>query len=606
MLKTRRALVPIVGAAALAVVLAACGGSSGGKTTPPGNGGGHFGGTLQMLGVGDLDHVDSAAWYYTTDYELGNLIARQLLSYPPATEDTGATYPASSRFGETPVADAATEVPTTSNGGITNGGKTYVFHIKPGVQWNSTPPRQVTADDFIRGIARICNPIAPFGATAYFQTTIVGFNKFCNNEFNIGTTPAALKNYLAAHLKDVTGMQSSDNGMTLTFHLIKPASDFLNIVALGVASAVPVEYMKCKVDSPCITSNIMSDGPYQITSYKRAKSISLVRNPAWKRSTDDNRKAYVDKINITENLTQESVQQQIAAGCTCMEWDTFPLPQDIHRLLTSKDPNLVINPTSSSNPYIVFNTVSPGNNGALSKVAVRQAISYAVDKSAIIQDLGGPDVNTPLNQVLPPVIKGGETKIDPYPYNPTKAKAMLKAAGYPKGITVKVLYRTVSTGSTKTAQTLQSDLPKAGIHVQLVGTNNEDFYGKYLQVKPSVTRQGNWDLAIAGWGADWDGNAARTYFVPLFDGRTFAPASSNFGDFKSNAVDSLIDQALSAPTVDQAVQIWHQADVETMKEAPFVPLTNPKTANYYNSHKLAGFTYWDNYQNGDPTNIYIK
>ena len=47
-------------------------------------------------------------------------------------------------------------------------------------------------------------------------------------------------------------------------------------------------------------------------------------------------------------------------------------------------------------PYLVFNAVSPNNNGATGKVAVRQAISYGISRSHLIGVLGGPALNPPL------------------------------------------------------------------------------------------------------------------------------------------------------------------------------------------------------------------
>ena len=69
--------------------------------------------------------------------------ARQMLAYPasPATSVTSAAWTKAT----TPVPDVATVVPSTTNGGITNGGKTYTFHIKKGVNWDCTPVRQVTS-----------------------------------------------------------------------------------------------------------------------------------------------------------------------------------------------------------------------------------------------------------------------------------------------------------------------------------------------------------------------------------------------------------------------------------------------------------------------------
>jgi peptide/nickel transport system substrate-binding protein len=549
-----------------------------------------MGGTLKVLGVSDLDHVDSADWYYTTDYELANLIARQLLTYAP----DATTH----RYGTTPVPDAA-NLPV-----ISDGGKTYTFTIKTGVKWDTTPARQVTAADFARGIGSTCNPVDPFGSSSYLTTTIVGFKTFCDNELKIGTSAADLKTYMAQHLSDVTGMVAS--GQTLTFHLIKPANDFENIVALPFASAKPVEYEKYAPDSAQMGKNLISDGPYRITSYVRHKSISLVRNPAWVRSTDATRPAYVNAIDITEGLQQPAVQQQIKAGTADMEWDTFPLPNQVPQLQKLHDPGLVISPTSSSNPYLVFNTVSPEANHALAKVAVRQAISEGVNTTNLIQVFGGPLLNSPLHQVLPPVINGGQQQFNLYPYNAAKAKSDLAKAGYPNGMTIKLLYRNQSAGSTAAFQTLQADLPKMGIHVVGVPVDDADFYGKYLQVTPNITQKGVWDMALAGWGADWDGNAARSFMFPLFDGRTFSPSSSNFGDFNDPKVNKLDDQAVAAPNPTAAAAIWHQADMQIMKDAAFIPITNPKTANYYNASKLTNFIYFDNFQNGSLTSIYFK
>ena len=56
--------------------------------------------------------------------------------------------------------------------------------------------------------------------------------------------------------------------------------------------------------------------------------------------------------------------------------------------------------------------VSPNNNKAMGNLKVRQAISYAINRSDIIQVLGGPTLNTPLSHVLPANIVGGENNFD--------------------------------------------------------------------------------------------------------------------------------------------------------------------------------------------------
>ena len=125
-------------AVAVAVVaafgLAACGSSSSSGTssnTPT------KGGTLRLLAASGFDHLDTVSAYYTADYVLERAYARQLLAYPYAVPTTIGSPGWNKAV--TPAADMATEIPTTANGGITNGGKTYTFHIKSGVDWNYEP-----------------------------------------------------------------------------------------------------------------------------------------------------------------------------------------------------------------------------------------------------------------------------------------------------------------------------------------------------------------------------------------------------------------------------------------------------------------------------------
>ncbi|MBO0773751.1 MAG: ABC transporter substrate-binding protein, partial [Actinobacteria bacterium] len=155
----RRSATVAVVATAAALGLAACGGSSTSSTSSSGKP--VRGGTLHIVAASGPDHIDTVPAYYTADYMLEHAYTRQLLQYPTVayTGTSGAGWKKTT----TPAADMATEVPTTSNGGITNGGKTYTFHIKKGVMWDSSPPRQVTASDFIREFKAFANPVSPVG-----------------------------------------------------------------------------------------------------------------------------------------------------------------------------------------------------------------------------------------------------------------------------------------------------------------------------------------------------------------------------------------------------------------------------------------------------------
>ncbi len=596
MTRNTRALPWVAAIGAISLGLGACsGGSTGGTTVPGGSGSAAAavrGGTLNMLGSGDVDYMDPNISYYSIGYLGLRQWSRQLFTYPAQSGQTTQAVP-----------DLATEMPTTGKG-ISSDGLTYTIAIRPGAKWNTSPARQVTAQDMVRGVKRTCNPVQPFGGLPDYLDLIVGMKAFCDGFAKAGSTAAAISGYL--NKTDLPGVVAKDD-LTVEFKLTHPAAYFPDMLTLTAFSPAPKEYDAYVPGSAELGQHTISDGPYTIESYAPTKSITFTRNPAWTAASDPIRKAYVDKIVINETVTQDSTQQQLQTGTATadMEWDNFPPPSQLPALIAKKDPNLNLGPSSSSNPYVVFNTVSPNVNGALANVKVRQALSEAINRTNIIQVLGGPKLNQALSHVLPSVIVGGEKNFDLYPYNPTKAKADLAAAGYPNGLSLKMLYRNSSQGSSKTFQTVQQDLSKIGVTVVGVPSPNADFYTKYLQV-PSVAQRGVWDLSVAGWGADWYGNAALSFFNPLFYGKpSFPPSGSNFGLYDSPTANTLIQQAGAAKTQDEAATMWAQADQQVMKDAPFFPITNPVQANYRAS-QVQGAVYVPSIQNFDPTNVWLS
>ncbi len=585
-------------AAGLALGLTACGGSSssGGNSTGGASGGTGSGekpkngGTLNVAGSGDVDFLDSAGAYYQVTYSLLRAVDRQLYTYPATTDEKAAI---------TPAADLATDLPEVSADG-----KTYTIKIRQGAKWDTQPARQITAADAVRGIKRACNPVHPFGGfDAYYANVIEGMRAFCDGFTKVKPEAAALGDYVEK--TQVSGLQAVDDS-TLKIVINSARSDFMNILSLTSSAPVPVEVNKYVPDSPEFRANTISSGPYKIASYVASQKYELIRNPAWDAKTDPIRKAYVDKINIKMGLDEGPVFQQIKAGTVDMMWDTGVPVTDLALALQAKDKQLAFTADGSSNPYVVMNLQSPAQGGALKKLEVRQALNYAVNKAAIIQVLGGPLVKEPLDQILtPPLVGYKKTELYPTPDHkgdPAKAKELLTKAGYPNGLTLKFLYRS-SGKSPQVATTLQADLKKAGINLQLVPSTANNFYTDYLQ-NPASTKAGKWDLAAPGWGPDWQGNAAFSFFGPLLDGRTCGQGSTNYGCYDSKKVQDLMDQALKAKTADEAAPIWAEADAVTMADAPWVPIVTGK-AYTYRSSRVRNHINYTLSNNGDFTNIWL-
>jgi peptide/nickel transport system substrate-binding protein len=590
--------------ATLALVAAACG-SSGNKTTnntPSGNTGlgtqlyadnssgtPRTGGTLTMLGVGDVDYMDPNISYYTIGYLGLREWSRQLYNYPATHGQTTTVVP-----------DLATAMPT-----ITNGGKKYAVTIRTGAMWDiNGTGRQVTAADVVLGVKRSCNPVQPFGGQPDFQAFLVGYQDFCNGFANVAQNVGAIKDYIDTH--NIAGVQvDPSNPLTVDFTLAHAVSYFGDILTLPPFAPAPVEILQYLPASNDLAQHTISDGPYYVASYDPGKTIVFKRNPVWKASSDPLRKAYVNEIDVSETGNEQGIFQQVQTNTpqADMSWDTGVPPAAIPGLVAAKNPNLNLQTEYSSNPYVLFNTVSPNNNSALAKVQVRQALEYALNRTHLIQDAGGPSVSPPLTQILPPGMNGASPTYDLYPYNPTKAKQLLQAAGV-SNLTLKFLYRPASQTSAKMFQTVQADLGQIGVTVTGVGVPNADFYTKYLEV-PSTAKNGTWDLSLAGWGPDWYGDAAASFFSPLFDGRILPPTSSNYGLFNDPKVNSLIDQALTAPNAAAAGKLWHQADVQTMTDAAIFPITDPNDPLLHGT-QVHNCIYVAAIQNCDPTNIWLS
>jgi peptide/nickel transport system substrate-binding protein len=571
----------------------------------PGTGAPQMGGTLNVVGISDVDYLDYDTGYYTTDYQVARLTVRQLYGFPADPAKT-----------TTPEPDLATGMPVISDNGLKQ-----TVTLRSGVMWNTNPPRPVTVADVLRGIKRACNPSPVFfGGMADFEATIKGLSEFCAGyPAKAGADAAALKQYVEGH--NVSGITTSGN--SITFELTQPAPWLVGAMTMSPFSAVPIEAENALPGTPGVYNHMYADGPYQITSYTPKKSFHFVRNPQWKASTDPLRKAYVNAINVDETGNQTTIYQQMPTNSPSlgMSFDALPPPADTPNLLNqvksgSKDVNLAA--TYSTNPYLIFNVVSPNNGGALGKTDVRQALSYGLERSQMTKVLGGPIVNPPITHILPAGIDGSQgvpANYNPYPYDQAKAKSMLSAAGYTAShpLQIKFLYRSDSQASTALFNNVTSQLNALGsVKVTGVPTNQSDFYGKYLIVPntktaPSPAYKGTWDMAGSSWGPDWYGNSAVTYFNPLFSSPGGFPANggSNFGYFSSTATNSLIKQALSQPTEADADKFWAQADQQVMKEAAIYPITSPLQLMSHASY-VHNAVYINTLQNFDAANVWLS
>jgi len=265
----------------------------------------------------------------------------------------------------------------------------------------------------------------------------------------------------------------------------------------------------------------------------------------------------------------------------------LPVPTaSIPQLDASKNPGLhIFTNSGSENPFLVFNFQSPDANHAMSKLKVRQAIEYAINKVAIAKIYGGTKLNPILNGAIAPG-NVGYTNYNYYPTpnsggDPAKCKALLAQAGYPNGFTITDAYRNAG-NHPAVFTSVQSDLKACGITVKGSPQQQGPYYA-FIENAPNSAKANQWDITEPGWVPDWAGNNGRSNVVPLFQTNCVNP-TTNEGCYSNPTTDSLIKQALSAPNEAAAAPLWAKAGQQVLKDAAIVPFTTQDVVLFAGTH----------------------
>lgn len=529
-----------------------------------------YGGTLRFRGPGGADRLDTASAYYATSGQVLRALTRQLFAYP-ASHDLS-----DPELSFEPAADIAVEIPTRDNGGVSADGTIYTIRLRSDVFWDTEPQRQVVAQDFIRGLKRLANPVAGCGALHYFTSTIEGMWEYCmayDEAFQSqAPTAESMANFQNSH--EISGLSAPDPE-TLVIRLKQPANDFLNILAMGFASAAPEEYDQFIPDSEEFRRNMRSNGPYRLTHYEAGgKKMRMERNPAWIPESDQIRGQYVDTIEVA--VAKESADvllKKLDDGEADLAWSftavSWAKPSPAREGFPRSYPGFALN------PYLVFNMRSPNQGGAMANRKVRQAVAYAVDKTAISEILsvleGVP--NHPLHSIIPPG-SVGHREFNLYPSqddrgDKAKARKLLVEAGYGDGLRLVAAVRAAEL-HLNVMRSVAADLQEIGIELKFETYSQAEYYGTLL-TDPANAEAGVWDIAEPGWTPDWWGNNGRTLAQPMFQTNR-RKGTTNFGGYSNPAVDQLMLQALETADAEESADLWHEVDKSIMADVAIVPL----------------------------------
>ncbi len=517
----RRALV----VAAVAALAAGCG--SGSSSSSGGAGGVQNGGTLRAGIPDDPDHLDTGISYAVEGWELLEATNNGLLTFRKASGSAGSEV----------VPDIATSMPAVSDGGLT-----YTFHVHPGVRYSPPVNRAVKPSDFRYAIERLFHVGSP---GVGFYTIIQGADAYAAHK--------------AAH---ISGIVADDTAMTVTFHLTHPDGAFLDIMAMPFAFAVPagMPYKDISTDAQWRVAT----GPYMVKTYVPKQQIVLVRNPNFHRWSPNAPDGHLNEVQIQIGVTPEQAVNETIDGQ--LDWYMEAVPPDRLTELKARYPSQVHMYPRNNDTYFSMNE----RKAPFDKLAVRQAVNYAIDRPALVKLFGGQ--GTPTETVIPPSFGSAYHEPNLYPHDVAKAKQLVQSAGA-TGAPVQI-WTTNADPAPKAAQYLASVLNSIGLKVTGVRTIDDSVYWDTLLSEKT-------DPQIAFNHFDQDYPEGEDFIDTLLNGEHIVPVGNNdVSNTDDPALNSMIDRTDRMPLGAARNAMWAKIDNRFMQRdagwAPFMHLEEPK------------------------------
>jgi peptide/nickel transport system substrate-binding protein len=256
---------------------------------------------------------------------------------------------------------------------------------------------------------------------------------------------------LVGEVQNIAGLRALD-ATTVEFKTRAPDPAFPRQMA--VIPIVPRLYWQ-KVGREGFAFAPIGTGSFKVETWDKTRIVLTPFEQSW-------RAPVAKRIEILALPEQSARIQALLSGRIDIASEIGP---DDIELLTSAGFKTYQRPGSSVDA-VTFNVLKP--NSPFKDVRVRQALNYAVDRAAIskviLHGLVPPATQTAsrLNPEYDPSLTG-------YAYDPAKAKALLKEAGYPNGFSFVFEMSQGTTGSHQPAimQQIANDLAKVGVRMNI-------------------------------------------------------------------------------------------------------------------------------------------
>ena len=409
----------------------------------------------------------------------------------------------------------------------------YTFHLRDAVWSNGDP---VKASDFVYSWQRAVDP-----KTASNYSYFLGLAGVKNaDDIVAGKLP----------ITDL-GVKAIDD-KTLEVTLSKPVPYFVRMTAHATLFPIPqavVEKFGADWTKP---ENIISNGAYVLAENSPGERVTIKRNPKYW----DDAKTVITTINFLTINDENQGVTRFQAG----EVDQTDVPAGQYPSMKEAQPDQTFSVPQLCTYYFDINQTATQKTEALKDVRVRQAISYAIDRDVIVNNIlqGG---QIPAYYFTPPATAGFVPPDAPaakmtQAERDAKAKELLTEAGYgpDKPISFTYIYNTSVAHQQIATVVSQMLKEKLGINMTL-----QDMEFATLLDK---RHQRDFDVARDAWCGDY--NEAST-----FEGLMDSTSSQNNSGYSNPDVDKWLKEASTSK--DPNVQ-YKQIEEQVQKDIPVIPI----------------------------------
>jgi len=360
---------------------------------------------------------------------------------------------------------------------------------------------------------------------------------------------------LAYAFGDVASIDTP-NKLTLRIRLSKPFAPFLSAFA-GIYAPMMIspKILQTKdLGQHYLAARMVGTGPYILQSYVQSQKAVFVKNPHYWRGWSGN---HFDKIIVvyvhdptTERLLLDRGQGDIA----------LYMPDDLVNAM-QKDPGVTVTDIPSLNLFCLY---LPTQSGPTRNVLVRRAIAYAFNYQQEIKDnLQGHAAQA--HGPVPSTMPGYDPHLPGYTYDPAKARALLKQAGYPNGgFTLKLIYEHGYYWKRPVAELLQSNLAALGIKLDIQELSPSTW-------QSTLANKATADVLspVVWWpslNTPWD------YLSAQFATSSQGTAGYNFSYYSNGELDRLLQQGVATADPKRAQPLWDRIQEIVVRDVPAIPL----------------------------------